>query len=132
MQTSHAATNLLYVQQLCANNNVVVEFHPNSFYIKDQCSWKVFLHGVNKVGLYRLYRILVQRTMSVRSYDISNSSIDLFVDPLRWHAHMGHSSFDTIKMVLQSDLVKLLVVKNKNNVSYKFCQRGKSYKLPFT
>lgn len=45
MHISHAATNLLSIHNLCADNHVFVKFHRDIFYVKDQTTRKVVLQG---------------------------------------------------------------------------------------
>lgn len=54
LHTPCAATNLLYVQNLCTNNNVFIEFHPSSFYVEDYSSMQEVFQGSNDNGLYKV------------------------------------------------------------------------------
>lgn len=45
--------NLLSVSQFCVNNNVVFEFHPNSYFVKDGTTKKNLLEGAVDEGLYK-------------------------------------------------------------------------------
>lgn len=43
LHTPSVAINLLYVQKVCIDNNVFIEFHSGSFYVKDYNSKQVVL-----------------------------------------------------------------------------------------
>ena len=43
--------SLLSVHQFCKDNSVFFEFHPSSFFVKDQATKKTLLSGLNNDGL---------------------------------------------------------------------------------
>ncbi|KAI4312467.1 hypothetical protein MLD38_037274 [Melastoma candidum] len=45
LHAPHLSKNLVSVSKLCLDNNVVVEFHPNAFFVKDKSSGCVLLQG---------------------------------------------------------------------------------------
>jgi hypothetical protein len=46
--------NLLSISKLICANNVIVEFSSHSYFIKDQATHKILLHGILHNGLYRI------------------------------------------------------------------------------
>lgn len=48
----HIATNLLSVHQLCVDNNCIIIFYSDHFFIQDKCSGQILFKGSNVNGLY--------------------------------------------------------------------------------
>lgn len=61
--------NLIYVQRMCADNNVIIELSPSSFCVKDVKSRTVFLIGGIEQGLYKfLISYAIQNGIFLFSY----------------------------------------------------------------
>lgn len=46
-----ASANLLSIQKSCNDNSVYIEYHSNSFFIKECATRKILLQGTSKNGL---------------------------------------------------------------------------------
>ena len=121
-----ASRSLLSVPQLTRDNNVLAEFHPFRFFIKDRDTRAVLLSGRLRRGLYALdaptappMQFSPQAFSGVR------------VSPTHWHARLGHPAAPIVRHVLHRH--ELPVVSNKTAETIcDACQQGKSHQLPFS
>ena len=107
------------VHKLSHDNNVLVEFHPNSVFVKDLDTQPIILRGRWRGGLYVLDAPAVKQVLSV----VKASST-------QWHARLGHPSSQIVQHVLSRN--ELPTVSNKSNLVCDACQQGKSHQLPFS
>jgi hypothetical protein len=84
--------NLISIHWFTLDNNTFIEFHPYFFFIKDQKTRKVLLHGPCKGSLYHL------PPSSSRFWKLVFSAIKILVD--RWHSRLDHPSRDIICRVV--------------------------------
>ena len=114
------------VPQLTRDNNVLAEFHPFHFFIKDQDTRVVLLSGRLRGGLYALdaptappMQFSPQAFSGVR------------VSSTHWHAHLGHPAAPIVRHVLHRH--ELPVVSNKTaETIFDAYQQGKRHQLPFS
>lgn len=85
---------MLLENKLCTDNEVTIEFDPYSFYVKDLKSKEVKLLRINAYRLYKLYGSTLSNFPNGDSSNIFHVSLEL------WHERLGHSSFSTIKRVV--------------------------------
>ncbi|KAF7143710.1 hypothetical protein RHSIM_Rhsim05G0062600 [Rhododendron simsii] len=84
--------SLLSVHQFCKDNSVFFEFHPSSFFVKDQVTQKTLLSGLNKDGLYQFTPPSV--TSSPPSvFAVDRVSLDC------WHRRLGHPHREALRKV---------------------------------
>lgn len=111
--------NLLSVSKLTSNNNVIVEFDHDFFFVKDKVIGNVLLKGTLKYGLYQL---------SDATQTNKNSYLYLLVKE-NWHKKLGHPNNKALDRVL-----KICNVKTSPSDQLEFCeayQLGKSHLFPF-
>ncbi|RVW12197.1 Retrovirus-related Pol polyprotein from transposon RE1 [Vitis vinifera] len=102
------SANLISVAKFCSDNNALIEFWSNSFFVKDLHTKKVLAQGKLENGLYR--------------FPVLNSKKVAFV---------GHASADTVTQIMQS--CNGSFEKNQNTVCSTVCsscQLAKSHRLP--
>lgn len=79
------AKNLVSIKRLCADNNVIVEFPPHSFCVKDVKSDNVFLVGGIEQGLYKL---LIALAIQNCNFSLSPTSMLISVNSLECHSKL--------------------------------------------
>ena len=126
LRVPSATRSLLSIPQLTRDNNVLAEFHPFRFFIKDRDTRAVLLSGRLRHGLYALD---APRTPSMQSSPQAFSGVR--VSPTHWHARLGHPATPIVRHVLHRH--ELPVVSNKTAETIcDACQQGKSHQLPFS
>jgi hypothetical protein len=87
-----ANKNLASVHRLTYDNNVLVEFHPNLFLIKDRVTKRIIHQGRREGGLYPL-RLQLEEAKS-------RKQVLATIKPStsRWHSRLGHPSFLTLSV----------------------------------
>ena len=106
------------VPKFAQDNNVVFEFHPWHFFVKDRATREILLRGGVRGGLYRIDDPPMKHVFS-----------GLRVSREKWHARLGHPSIQIVQQVLLRN--KLPSDFSHNNVICDACQQGKSHQLPF-
>ncbi|RVW61330.1 Retrovirus-related Pol polyprotein from transposon RE1 [Vitis vinifera] len=129
------SANLISVVKFCLDNNALIEFRSNSFFVKDLHTKKVLTQGKLENGLYRFPVLNSKKVAFVGATNSStfyshNSSI--FGNKVKlWHHKLGHASTDIVTQIMQSCNVSF--EKNKNTVCSTVCsscQLAKSHRLP--
>ncbi|RVX16039.1 Retrovirus-related Pol polyprotein from transposon RE1 [Vitis vinifera] len=129
------SANLISVAKFCSDNNALIEFRSNSFFVKDVHTKKVLAQGQLENGLYRFPVLNSKKVAFVGATNSStfyshNSSI--FDNKVKlWHHRLGHASTDIVTQIMQSCNVSF--EKNKNTVCSTVCsscQLVKSHRLP--
>jgi histone deacetylase 1/2 len=110
--------NLLSIRRLAYDNHVIVEFHPNSVFVKDLLTRAIILSGRWRGGLYALDDPAVKQVFSA-----------LKASSAQWHARLGHPSSQIVHHILSRH--ELPSVSNKSTLVCDACQQGKSHQLPF-
>jgi histone deacetylase 1/2 len=114
--------NLLLDPRLTHDNNVLVEFHPDSFFVKDLLTRAILLRGRCRGGLYALDSIDAPFAKQVFSALKASSA--------QWHARLGHPLSQIAQHILHRS--RLPSESNKINRVCDACQQGKSHQLPFS
>jgi len=104
----------LSVHKLAHDNNVLVEFHPNSVFVKDLLTWAIILRGHWRGGLYALDAPAVHPVFSALKASTS-----------QWHARLGHPSSQIVQHALSRH--ELPSESNKNKLVCDACQQGNSH-----
>lgn len=58
LHTPYAINNHLFVQKVCANNDVFIEFHYDLFYVKDKASRMILFQGESEGSPYKLSSVI--------------------------------------------------------------------------
>jgi histone deacetylase 1/2 len=107
--------NLASVHRLTSDNNVLVEFHPNLFLIKDRVTKRIIHQGRREGGLYPL------RLQSEEAKSRKQVLATIKPSTSRWHSRLGHPSFPIVERV--SD-------ENSSSVCDS-CLKAKSHQLTY-
>lgn len=94
LHTLSLNANLIYVQKLCLENNVFIEFHTHYFCVKDNNTIKMIHQGMVDCGLFKFIRNDVVRD----GYDNSR----LLALNSTWHDQLGHVSDVIVNKFLHS------------------------------
>ncbi|RVX10885.1 Retrovirus-related Pol polyprotein from transposon RE1 [Vitis vinifera] len=87
------SANLISVAKFCSDNNALIEFRSNSFFVKDLHMKKVLAQGKLENGLYRFPVLNSKKVAFVGA--TNNSSI--FDNKVKlWHHRLGHASTDIL------------------------------------
>ncbi|KAK9073175.1 hypothetical protein SSX86_007499 [Deinandra increscens subsp. villosa] len=114
--------NLLSVAKLTNDNNIDVIFSRNQFFLQDRSTRQVLAQGKCEDGLYVLNQDHVVFTAT--SSLCNKASYEL------WHSHLGHASFDTIKLLNKVGMINVTALLPKPELCSP-CQMSKSHRLPF-
>jgi GAG-pre-integrase domain len=110
--------NLLSVSQLTLDNDILIEFSSNSYFIKDKQTNQILLHGTLNNGLYKILSPQHQQ-----AYQVSQSSADI------WHYRLGHCSFQVQNKLMKEKLISTQLSPVHSSCSSYF--KAKAHKLPF-
>lgn len=125
LRVPSATRSFLSIPQLTRDNNVLAEFHPFRFFIKDRDTRAILLSGRLRHGLYALDAPPPSSTPS--SPQVFTS---VRVPSTHWHARLGHPAAPIVRHILHRH--DLPVASNKNAETIcDACQQGKSHQLPF-
>jgi GAG-pre-integrase domain len=117
--------NLLNVSQLALDNNVVIEFSSSSYFVKDQGTQQVLLHGILHKGLYKVLPPSPEHKF--QALQVSQSTSDV------WHCRLAHCCSSVQEKLLKT---KLITIKNSSKSSSLSlctdCNKAKSHKLLFS
>ena len=98
------SANLISVAKFCSDNNALIEFQSNSFFVKDLHTKKVLAQGQLENGLYRFPVLNSKKVAFVGATNSStfyshNSSI--FDNKVKlWHHRLGHASTDIVTQIM--------------------------------
>ena len=109
--------NIISISQLCIDNNVSVEFLPNSFIVKDLKTGESLFQGPVKSGIYEVQSIPPQVFSSTKA-----SSLD-------WHHRLGHPSYRVFRQIISKNK---LHVSSMSTLDCTSCACNKSHQLPFS
>ncbi|KAF8399498.1 hypothetical protein HHK36_015364 [Tetracentron sinense] len=128
----YLSNNLISVAQFCADNNSVIEFHPNCFFVKDRTTKRVLAQGKLENGLYKFPVTSTANKQSDCSSIFNNTSVSAFhshVDTIElWHSRVGHASSEIVHRILKDCNVS---VRNNTDHLCSSCQYAKSHRLPY-
>lgn len=124
LHVPQTSKNLVSVHRFTLDNNVLIEFYPYFFLVKDLKTRRVILRGRCVGGLYAL----ISLSSSSSSWSNKQANIVTKLSTSRWHSRLGHPSSVIVRYVL-----------SKNKLSYEPssesvcdpCQQAKSHQLPY-
>jgi histone deacetylase 1/2 len=119
-----ANKNLASVHRLTSDNNVIVEFHPNLFLIKDRVTKRIIHQGRREGGLYPL------RLQSEEAKSRKQVLATIKSSTSRWHSRLGHPSFPIVERVLKNNGLPCVSDENSSLVCDS-CLKAKSHQLPY-
>jgi hypothetical protein len=96
LHTPHASKKFMSIHKLTLDNNVLIEFHPWFFLIKDQVTRMILFRGSCYGGLYPL--VHVSTGSSKKSFITIKSSSSL------WYRHLEHPSSFVVQQVLRKKI----------------------------
>jgi histone deacetylase 1/2 len=110
--------HLVSVRKLASDNDAFVEFHPNSFCVKDRATKNILLTGGCKNGLYVL--------PSNKHHALLTGKIS----QEHWHRRLGHPANPVTLRILQENNVAVDTRVLPCSIC-NACQQGKAHQLPF-
>jgi hypothetical protein len=116
--------NLISVHNFTLGNNVVVEFHPFFYLVKDSKTGVVLMRGRYENGVYPVELCSPSLQAHAITLDGTRTSLDC------WHHRLGHPSSQTLSYLINS--YHLPVSPSKSSLSCVLCRCNKSHKLPFS
>lgn len=84
--------NLISISQFCTSNNVLIEFLPSSFLVKELGMGATLLRGQTKDGVYE--SLISSPLLAFSSIKTSSSE---------WHHRLGHPTFLILKHIVSSN-----------------------------
>jgi hypothetical protein len=114
-----ASKNLVSLHKLASDNSVFLEYHPNSFVIKDRSMRMPLLKGRCHKELY----LLPVESLKL-AFGVFNPSLE------RWHSRVGHPSTPVVEKVVSKFNLPCSGESNKESVC-DACQKAKSHQLPY-
>jgi hypothetical protein len=120
----HLSTHLLFVNRLCWDNDIFVEFHRHCFCVKDKSTWKILLHGRSKGGLYPI-------TLSRASSSAPRRALSgVTALPSQWPQRLGHPTNNVVQTIVKTHDLSCALFDTSLSMC-DACQRAKSHKLPY-
>jgi hypothetical protein len=116
--------NLILVHKFTHDNNVVVEFHPFFYLVKDSTTGAVLMHDRCEDGVYPVELC----TPSSQAHAITLAGTHASLDC--WHHKLGHPSSKILSSLIRS--YNLPISPSQGLFSCVSCQCNKSHKLPFS
>jgi histone deacetylase 1/2 len=113
--------HLLSIHKLAHDNDVLFEYHPWHFSIKDRQTGTSLLDGRCEAGLYPL-----------KSSDVATliqALLSKSTSRVQWHARLGHPSFQTVQSILRLNNISFTSESSLPICSA--CQVAKSHQLPY-
>lgn len=107
--------NIIYISQLCLDNNLLIEFSSDSYIMNDRLTGAHLIKGPTKQGIYEL-----QNSPSILAFSTIKASA------INWHHRLGHPSLAIFKHLV-SDFN--LDVSSSLSYSCDACYCNKSHKL---
>lgn len=107
LHTPAISQKLISVSRLCSDNNVLVEFHSNYFFIKDKTTHQILFSGPAHQGLYQL-QLPPPNTSNIpptrHPLHLSPKALPAQLQQLttdQWHARLGHPSLEVLRKALK-------------------------------
>jgi len=117
--------NLISIHKFTHDNNVVVEFHPFFYLVKDSITGAVLMRGRCEDGVYPVELCPPSSQAHIVSLAGTRASLD------HWHHRLGHPSSKLLSSLLRS--YNLPVSSSQSPLlSCVSCHCNKSHKLPFS
>ncbi|KAI4323950.1 hypothetical protein L6164_023521 [Bauhinia variegata] len=100
--------SLLSISKLASDNDIMVEFHANSCFVKDKIIGMVLLEERVKDGLYQLFN---------KHSDSNKGSYGFLSIKEEWHRKLGHPNSRILDEVMKNYKVRILT-----NEKLEFCE----------
>jgi GAG-pre-integrase domain len=113
---------LLSISQLTKDNDVLVEFISNSYFIKDKQIKRIILSGTLCNGLYVLDSAHSSSLFSLQALHTSLLSAD------DWHSRLMHCSSSIVSTIRNSTDISMSPITSS---FCSHCSKAKAHKLPF-
>ena len=112
------SANLISVAKFCSDNDALIEFHSNAFFMKDQHTKMVLAQGRLENGLYNFPVFNTKKAYTaVNNISAFNSSFSNTVEKKAelWHYRLGHVASDIVSRIMNicnvsSEKINLLFV----------------------
>ncbi|RVW43508.1 Retrovirus-related Pol polyprotein from transposon RE1 [Vitis vinifera] len=122
------SANLISVAKFCSDNNALIEFHSNGFFVKDLHTKRVLAQGKLENGLYKFPVISNRKTAYVGITNDSTFQCSTIENKMElWHHRLGHAATDIVTRIMHNCNVSC--GKYKATVCSS-CQLAKSHRLP--
>ncbi|RVX04841.1 Retrovirus-related Pol polyprotein from transposon RE1 [Vitis vinifera] len=122
------SANLISVAKFCSDNNALIEFHSNGFFVKDLHTKRVLAQGKLENGLYKFPVISNKKTAYVGITNDSTFQCSTIGNKRElWHHRLGHAATDIVTRIMHNCNVSC--GKYKATVCSS-CQLAKSHRLP--
>ena len=122
------SANLISVAKFCSDNNALIEFHSNGFFVKDLHTKRVLAQGKLENGLYKFPVISNKKTAYVGITNDSTFQCSNIENKRElWHHRLGHAATDIVTRIMHNCNVSC--GKYKATVCSS-CQLAKSHRLP--
>ncbi|RVW89378.1 Retrovirus-related Pol polyprotein from transposon RE1 [Vitis vinifera] len=122
------SANLISVAKFCSDNNALIEFHSNGFFVKDLHTKRVLAQGKLENGLYKFPVISNKKTAYVGITNDSTFQCSNIENKRElWHHRLGHAATDIVTRIMHNCNVSY--GKYKATVCSS-CQLAKSHRLP--
>ena len=123
------STNLISVAKFCSDNNALIEFHSNAFFVKDRHTKMVLAQGKLENGLYKFPVFSNKKPYSsinnASTFHSHFSSTDENKAEL-WHNRLSHAASNIVSKVMNT----CNVVSGKyKSIVCSDCQLAKSHRL---
>jgi GAG-pre-integrase domain len=116
LHVPHITKNLISISKLTKDNDVILDFHPLFYIVKDHRTKQPFLQAAQINGLYQL---------PSSPYALIGEHVSISL----WHKRLGHSSPSTTHLVINSHA--LPISSNKLDLCDDCC-KAKAHSLPFS
>jgi hypothetical protein len=119
-----SSKNLISVHKFTFDHNLIIEFHPFYFLIKDRKTRKVLLHGTCKGDLYPLppptskFRKLIFHAIRI--------SLD------HWHNRLGHLAHDIVLHIIRDNNLPCASLDHVATAICDSCLCAKARQLPYS
>ena len=115
---------IIFVHKFTHDNDVIVEFHPYFFLVKDLMTGIVLMHDRCEDGVYPM----AKQPSPYQAHAIN--LVGTRVPFEQWHHRLGHPTPKLLFSLLRSHLLPVSL--SKSSMSCISCQCNKSHKFPFT
>lgn len=124
LHTPRVTSNLVFIHKLYKDNDILVEFHFNCFFIKENATRKVLLQGPYDKGLYKLIYHKGMAKNQVLPWKLSD--VSTFATSFAWHDHLRHILDPMVHNIPTNDGIN--VIKSFSKLMCGFCELTKSPK----
>lgn len=119
--------HLISVHKLTRDNNVIFEFHPDHYVVKDRESKRTILEGKCESGLYPIKPSDVE---SSKQAFVKQAFVSSTISKEQCHARFGHPSSHIVQSILH--LNNLPCARESRLSVCNACQLAKSHQLPYS